>query len=372
MDEQAKELAARSTGSRYVELDALRGLAAFTVVVYHLSRAYEYKPRWFLKPMVAGTQAVILFFVLSGFVLSLPFWNKGANGNYGRYIIRRFFRIYVPYVAAVVVAALGAWKLLYSRLPLSPWFYMTWQTAITTKLLGRELLMDTTPALNTAFWSLRYEVLVSIAFPALLVGMRWLKPRVAFPLVLIASVGAGVERARLRTPVGVVELAHYGLFIVAGALLAAERQRLHEIWRRMTGVVRAAFLGASAFCYFGYAASVGKRIHLRVPEDLSCAIGAGGLILCSMHSRRLRGILLHRIPEYLGRISYSMYLVHGTVLFATLNLLYGKTSIGVMAGVYLVMTFAAAHLFCIAIEEPSLRLGKTLSMKAGRMHGRDK
>ena len=194
MDEQAKELAARSTGSRYVELDALRGLAAFTVVVYHLSRAYEYKPRWFLKPMVAGTQAVILFFVLSGFVLSLPFWNKGANGNYGRYFNSQVFSGYMcrmwrqwrwPRWGRGSSCTLGC--------RLAPWFYMTWQTAITAKLLGRELLMDTTPALNTAFWSLRYEVLVSIAFPALLLGMPWLKPRVAFPLVLIASVGAGID-----------------------------------------------------------------------------------------------------------------------------------------------------------------------------------
>jgi peptidoglycan/LPS O-acetylase OafA/YrhL len=56
-----------------------------------------------------------------------------------------------------------------------------------------------------------------------------------------------------------------------------------------------------------------------------------------------------------------MYLVHGTVLFAMLNLLYWRVS-GLLFGlIYVILTIAISHLFCISVEEPSLRFGKTIS-----------
>lgn len=66
-------LQARSTGRRIYQLDALRGLAAVVVVAHH-TRLVEHGliPPWYLAPLFAGPEAVSLFFVLSGFVLSLP------------------------------------------------------------------------------------------------------------------------------------------------------------------------------------------------------------------------------------------------------------------------------------------------------------
>jgi peptidoglycan/LPS O-acetylase OafA/YrhL len=95
-----------SQGQRFVELDALRGVAACTVVLHHLAQAYSFESPWYLRPLVAGHEAVILFFTLSGFVLSLPFWNRGSNGPYGQYLIRRFFRIYVRCTLAECTACL--------------------------------------------------------------------------------------------------------------------------------------------------------------------------------------------------------------------------------------------------------------------------
>ena len=65
---------------RYVELDSLRGLAALIVVLHHVLYLWETDTqpasaacRFFLDLINPfGFEAVILFFVLSGFVLSLP------------------------------------------------------------------------------------------------------------------------------------------------------------------------------------------------------------------------------------------------------------------------------------------------------------
>jgi peptidoglycan/LPS O-acetylase OafA/YrhL len=81
---------------------------------------------------------------------------------------------------------------------------------------------------------------------------------------------------------------------------------------------------------------------------------------------RLRIGLKSRVADYLGRISYSSYLMHGTVLFVLLNLLYFKISAPLLALAYVVVSLIAAHIFCVSVEEPSLRLGKRIGK---RMNG---
>ena len=71
---------------RFRELDSLRGLAAITVVFHHFSRICSPQiihvlDRTPLRILVAGHQAVILFFLLSGFVLTLPNKKEGSLGT---------------------------------------------------------------------------------------------------------------------------------------------------------------------------------------------------------------------------------------------------------------------------------------------------
>src|SRR5271167_849702 len=71
---------------RFIELDALRGLAACVVIFLHYTSVPKQLPAWLNDLInytpcflfVCGTQAVVFFFVLSGFVLSLP-WIRGSG-----------------------------------------------------------------------------------------------------------------------------------------------------------------------------------------------------------------------------------------------------------------------------------------------------
>jgi peptidoglycan/LPS O-acetylase OafA/YrhL len=60
------------------------------------------------------------------------------------------------------------------------------------------------------------------------------------------------------------------------------------------------------------------------------------------------------MPQYLGRVSFSLYLVHGTVLFALLDCLYGRVPLAVLGAVYAALALASAHGFCVAVEEPAM------------------
>src|SRR5512138_1450038 len=97
---------------RQTQLDSLRGLAACSVVLCHagniLPAVYDDPQRlwWLTKTPLAllraGHAAVVFFFILSGYVLVLPFL-KGPV-SYPAFAWRRICRIWIPYVIAMTVA----------------------------------------------------------------------------------------------------------------------------------------------------------------------------------------------------------------------------------------------------------------------------
>ena len=59
-----------------------------------------------LTALVSGGTAVRFFFVLSGFVLVLPFL-RHPHSPYFPYVVKRICRIYLPYLAAVALAVIA-------------------------------------------------------------------------------------------------------------------------------------------------------------------------------------------------------------------------------------------------------------------------
>jgi peptidoglycan/LPS O-acetylase OafA/YrhL len=79
---------------RYDELDALRGIAAFSIMLFHYNLVQE-KPFWLFN---MGVTAVDLFFMISGFVIFMSI-NKVASG--AAFVINRISRLYPTYWACV-------------------------------------------------------------------------------------------------------------------------------------------------------------------------------------------------------------------------------------------------------------------------------
>lgn len=107
-------------------IDYLRGIAAMGVVVYHARvplwvgfgeiasaperySAFDHTVAWLSVPTPLLGSLVMLFFVISGSCVHLPQAGSVSPLDLRKYIVRRFFRIYSPYLAAVVLTALLEW-----------------------------------------------------------------------------------------------------------------------------------------------------------------------------------------------------------------------------------------------------------------------
>jgi peptidoglycan/LPS O-acetylase OafA/YrhL len=351
----------RDPVGRVAQLDSLRGIAALTVVWHHWRMAFETgPPRWFVAPFVAGHEAVILFFVLSGYVLALPVWMK-RQPSYAVYLVRRVTRIYLPYLIAAFIAGVGCYFFWGSRLPLTPWFYGIWQTPPDGHIVMQQILMEQPSVLNTAFWSLRYEMELSLVFPFI---CAWMIRMGRYSGILLLVAVKLASHLWLHSRFGVTDAAltlHYAMFFVAGAALSREQALLKKIAARLDRWMLWLTMGFSLVMYF-YGGTIA---HSDTAGDLFTMFGTC-LMIILIQDPRLRIGLKSRVADYLGRISYSSYLMHGTVLFVLLNLLYFKISAPLLALAYVVVSLIAAHIFCVSVEEPSLRLGKRIGK---RMNG---
>ena len=87
------------------KLDDIRGLAAVYVIIYHLLQPFKSLPPGVKLLFSFGQEAVILFFLLSGFVIYTASC-RYPKLTYKNYFIKRFRRIYFPFIIALLLSVL--------------------------------------------------------------------------------------------------------------------------------------------------------------------------------------------------------------------------------------------------------------------------
>jgi peptidoglycan/LPS O-acetylase OafA/YrhL len=123
-DEVLRRLSRETSSGRFIpEMDGLRFIAISMVFLFHLNgyllaTSTSYQPRgrpdWSCLVAMQGMHGVELFFVISGFILALPFAGHYLTGDQAvslrKYYLRRLTRLEPPYFAAVfLLLALNAW-----------------------------------------------------------------------------------------------------------------------------------------------------------------------------------------------------------------------------------------------------------------------
>jgi len=363
-----------SRGRYFPQLDALRGIAALMVVINHfvLVGPLWWKPRSPLRVLALGHEAVILFFILSGFVLTLQLMSDRGI-TYRDYVIKRVCRIYLPYLA-VLFAAFSAINLINIE-PVKwagSWFNDIWTGSFSGREILDHLLFIGQYKANRVLpviWSLIYEMRISLAMPLVVYCVSRLSARVCLAAALFISMvsfmfamGRNADETSSPSFSGDWAMtAHYlGMFIV-GATLAFHRAR----WQRwLARSDRTMFvLAASVTLYFLSRAmmsmasgAIGQFIF-----DWCVVAGAAGIVCTAIVSRRFTLMLAKRPIAFLGTISYSLYLTHTVVLLTIVHLMPASGSAwrSIVTAAVLVIPVAAVTHF--AIERPSILLGKFLT-----------
>ncbi len=369
-------------GGRWDSLDALRGIAAFLVVTFHcaqvstgfaaktnpLSLAAWLEPWSWLKftPLrlfvSSGPPAVVLFFVLSGFVLSLPFLRGSGQPGYAEFAIKRICRIYPPFAAAILVSAALYALVQPTPMPaLSPWFNeVLWDRPLSADYVVRNLMMTgirSDMTLDLVMWSLVHELRISLVFPLVfLLTRRW--PVASLLGSLVAGVActaalAGAEADSLAT--SLIDTGRFVFLFVIGIVVAGHVRAIQQGVARLPAALAALLWIGSLGLLLAPGPSVTNYY------DFIWGAGATGLIVLTVGSVRAGRVLSAAPLVWLGRVSYSLYLIHVPLLIAALHLADGRLPVWATIAGVIPLSLVAAELMHRAVEMPSIRLGRVLA-----------
>jgi peptidoglycan/LPS O-acetylase OafA/YrhL len=354
--------AAEPHGARDVALDGLRGLAALVVVAFHVSALVSWHPTvlWVagvtpLGVAINGPAAVHVFFVLSGFVLTHSLLRAPGAAGTLRYCARRVFRIHPPYMAAV----LFAWALTFLP-PGAP--AITEVAGVESVRIPLERMSLALALPSKAFgqlpvgWSLYVELAMSLLLPLLL----WIG-RHSAPLVPVAIGFLVPLYPRAGFLVFTIDFA-------VGMALCLSRDRLAAFVPRggLAAVlwVLAALMLLQTPGLGGPASPVRTLAEYQPPAWIvPIAAGCALLVLAALEMPALRRLLASRPAVFLGRISYSLYLVHWSVAMLLGRLVGAPGSALAALLFFAVVTLVSCGIAVLGwrwIEQPSIRAGRAL------------
>lgn len=333
----------QQTTSEILPLTSIRGVAALWVMYGHLigpilrvvGGAHP-EARRLLTNLARGDQfAVDIFFVLSGYIMIVAY---GTQVDAARFYLHRFARVYPLHILVLGAAITGFYLLQYRALQPDAYsstnliFYLT----LTFVWIGLP------PAWNPPSWSLSAEVFAYIFFPLVQLAAGGFNRRYAILCVCLLGAAHTTVLALLGfADTGIGALLRGLLGFWAGALLRASLAHPMPL-APATGAV--AIAAAVVFDQFEYA----------VPAIILLIGGLGvnksGTLIDALSTRPI---------VWLGKISYSIYLIHFPLLIGServlskFNVLQSRPGQFVFCLSYIAAVLCISHLSWWFFETPA-------------------
>ena len=215
--------------------------------------------------------------------------------------------------------------------------------------------------LNCVTWSLVQEARIMLIFPLLALAVLR-RDLLCLAVSVAASLAAGKVYFILGEPTfatsetwlgGLVATINFVPDFVLGMVLAKRIDRLKVLIAGQNLVVVLA-LWAAAY------------VLIRCPRDVQIGTGAALLLLLCLSNSRIERVLSAPILQWLGKISYSLYLIHIPIIAASVYTLHEFMPIPVVLACALAASLSLAELFHQLFTEPSAVFGKACARFAVR------
>jgi peptidoglycan/LPS O-acetylase OafA/YrhL len=362
--------------AHYVELDALRGIAILMVAISHITVYWGQATRSslpvpllgvdLLRLLLFGYLGVPLFFLLSGYLLTWTEEGRKRRGSYSilNYAKRRVLRIVPAYYAIIALTVLLGVLLFQVDPPFE---------TVAIHLTFLQGFKPSYPAgLDAAYWSLTPEIVFYAMLPLLVLKFRKLRQRIVIlALLLLVSLATRLLMAYDVNLLPMLDVSGevFGrnrmyffpttplyLFLV-GMLLRMMVERRNEAGRgpgrrqlfvaSVLTVVPAALLSVFPYLIMPQGKLLGSPWAM-IAETMVISMFASALL----GSPILKPILKWGLLTFFGRISYSLFLLHGTVILVILAYVLPAVAPGLadQGGLTVWATFVAYAFVVLAVS----------------------
>ncbi len=351
-----------------IELQSIRGLAAMLVLLHHCLSYYSLDAAFHhaAEILLNAHAAVVTFFVLSGYVLTLSLLRGGFDpGALRQFYLRRLFRIYPAIWLSslcgllAVAFVLGRWQVPNQ----SPWFAGLFSPGGFTFRNVFASFAGTGTYLNPPLWSIMVELVGSSLMPLFAVALRH-RPMI-FAGILLAL--AGVSFLDFGSLI-LVLTARYAVCFAIGASIVVWHAPFGR-WFDRRGARLAALACVLLLLFFRTTGGWRFADEYNAPlPGLVESLAAALLMALVVGRRDAFAFLVARPLAFLGEISYSLYLLHFLVMAVVAELAGGWLGLplfwGTPASAFLLalatagLTLPAAALVYRWVELPCMALGR--------------
>ena len=329
------------------DIDGLRAFAVFAVVLGHLG----------LAGFNGGFVGVDIFFVISGFLIT-NYLVERASASHGKISLKEFYfrraRRILPMALVVLVATTVAALVLFNEVKATQVATDSYWAALF--LANLHLIQLSTDYFNQAFaaspvqhyWSLAVEEQFYLVFPLVVIATIWISTRMRRawlgPTLLVVALGtlasltwsialgsSASSEAYFSSGTRAYEL---GIGAILALALSMSKTRVSNLWSNILGIVGLSMMAISvvvlsgAFSFPSFWAlipTLGAALFILggTPRDLGgAAQGAGTKSNFGELSDTASPVELGLVNRffsltpivYLGKISFSLYLIHWPIL----------------------------------------------------------
>lgn len=355
----------------YKSLDAIRGLLALSVVFFHAEWASLLTSNDFSRN---GYLAVDVFFCLSGFLMFKLYGSMSSISDVRDFMAKRFARIYPLHLFTLLLMflysamRLGAHKAGIpvidpgEAIPFSAQSTDNALTFLSNLALTQSMGLHDNLSFNGPAWSISVEFYTYVIFAVVVILTPITKARhvacVGFSGLLI-YIGLAVIRPSLDITYD------FGFFrclagFAAGIVAASVFTWSKPIAAKLSKVSATLIEILVALIFITWFCSVSGRATLTIAPFMIA------LILVFAHGRGLLSAVMNiGIFQYIGKISYSVYLNHALVLIVV-NLFISKGLGGIdnvssnlgefISFAYITVVIASSHITYHVIEKPASNL----------------